>query len=230
VIIPQSRVQWALTEIGNVQENHGMNQADPELIRVVREDILYVISAWPTGTIADDELRRSSCVLRRLLTYSDLHRVWVTVAGKKDFLVPSTAIETRDPKRLSEVDFATASPAESSPGNTIFAVLVYRKIQNGEEPIRLSNERLTPLHTYLAEKTMIIEGIPISRNDLVQFVANKLGGAHFDTDSQKPSEKALRALQQFEVMNRPAAMHEILSYGQQLARSPSIAELISLLK
>lgn len=207
-----------------------MNPANPELIRVVREDVLYVVSEWPNGTIADDELRRSSCVLRRLLTHSDLQRVWVTVAGKKDFVVPSTSIEIRDPKRLPEVDFATASPAESSPGNTVFAVLVYRKIQNGDEPIRLSSERLTPLRTYLSEKTMIVEGIPISRNDLVQFVANKLGGVHFDTVSQKPSEKALRALQQFEIMNRPAAMHEILSYGQQLARSPSIAELLTLLK
>jgi hypothetical protein len=206
-----------------------MNPADPGLIQVVREDLAYVVSSWPKGAIGDDELRRSSCVLRRLFTYADLHRVWVSVAGKKDFVIPGTSIEILDPKRLAEVEFATASPAESSPGSSVFAVLCYRKIQDGNEPIRLSSERLTPLSTYLFEKTLIIDGVAASRNDLVQFVAHKLGGAHFDTVSQKPSEKALRALQQFEILKRPAAMHEMLSYGQQLARSPSTAELLSLL-
>lgn len=206
-----------------------MKPADSALVEVVREDLSYLFSSWPSGTIGNDELRRSSCVLRRLLTYADLHRVWVSVAGKKDFVIPSTAIEVLDGKRLAEVDFATASPAESSPGNSVFAVLCYRKIQDGNEPIRLSPERLTPITTYLFEKTLIIDGVAASRNDLVQFVAHKLGGAHFDTVSQKPSEKALRALQQFEIWKRPAAMHEMLSYGQQLARSPSAAELLSVL-
>ncbi|MDP2139104.1 MAG: hypothetical protein Q8J74_14735 [Candidatus Didemnitutus sp.] len=203
-----------------------MIAADPALIQVVREDLRYLFSKWPKGEISDDELRRSSCVLRRLLTYSDLHKVWVTLVGKKEFLVPSTWIEIRDPRRLPEIDFATASPAESSPGNRLFSVVVYRKIQNGDEPIRLMEEAPTPLYTYLFQKTAIVEGVPASRNDIVQFVANKLGGAHYDIVHQKPSDKALDAIRKFEVMNRKAAMHELLSYGQQLERSESAHELL----
>ena len=207
-----------------------MKSVDPELINVVRDDLVYLTTNWPRGSIADDELRRSSCVLRRLLTYSDLHRVWVSCAGKREFLVPSTAIEVLNGTRLGEVEFATASPAESPPGSSIFSAVVYRKIQNGNPPISFSTEKLTPLYTYLFEKTLIINGVPVSRNDIVQFVANKLGGAHFDTVCQKPSEKALSALREFEVMNRPAAMHEMLSYGQLLSRSSSTAELLSLIR
>ena len=61
----------------------------------------------------------------------------------------------------------------------------------------------------------------------MKIVANKLGGAHFDLVHQKPSDKALDAIRKFEVMNRKAAMHEILSYGQQLARSESARELLA---
>ena len=204
-----------------------MTPAAPELIRIVREDLIYVLSSWPRGTIGDDELRRSSCVLRRLLTYNDLNRVWLSVVGKKDLLLPSAAFEIVHPQRLSEVEFATASPAECAPGNTIFSAACYRGIQDGNEPIRVMQERKVPLYTYIFEKTLIIEGIGVSRNDLVQFVANKLGGAHFDLVRQKPSDKALNALQQFRIMDRPAAMHELLSYGQQMSRSDSVASLLA---
>jgi hypothetical protein len=207
-----------------------MKEADPSLIEVIREDLEYVFSKWPKGEIKDDELRRSSTVLRRLLTYTDLHKVWLTVVGKKDFLIPSTWIEIVEPKRLAEVDFATASPAESSPGKKLFSAVVYRRIQDGNEPIRLKPETETPLYSYLFQKTVIIEGVPASRNDIVQFVANKLGGAHFDLIHQRPSDKALDAIRQFEVMNRKAAMYEMLSYGQQLERSASARDLLAAIR
>ena len=93
-----------------------MSLASPGLIKVVHEDLTYLASHWPQGEVRDDEVRRSSAVLRRLYTYKDLLKVWVTVVGPKDYMVKGDHIEILDPMRLGEVEFATASPAYQGSG------------------------------------------------------------------------------------------------------------------
>jgi hypothetical protein len=55
--------------------SHPMEVASSDLITVVREDLSYLISDWPSGGLGDDEIRRSSTVLRRLFNYRDLVKV-----------------------------------------------------------------------------------------------------------------------------------------------------------
>jgi hypothetical protein len=151
-----------------------MDAASPTLIDVVREDLHYLLSSWPGGDLPDSEIRRSSAVLRRLFTYGDLIKVWVTVVGKQDFIVPSSYIRVRDIGRLREVDFATSSPAQNV-GMSIFAVMVNNRIQKGPDPISIETEEAS-LKRYLGQPACVISGVLITRDELVQFVANKLGG------------------------------------------------------
>ena len=204
-----------------------MDAASPDLVSVVREDLNYLETDWPSGEIRDDEIRRSSTVLRRLFTYRDLIKVWVTVVGKEDFLVPSSFIQVADINRLREVNFATSSPAQNV-GMKIFAAMEFNKIQDGAAPISIKDE-VAPLKRYLNQPACVISGVLITRHELVQFVANKLGGAHFDDARHKPNERAIQAMAQYSIGNRPARIHEMLSCGQVLAASASTKELIAAL-
>jgi hypothetical protein len=149
------------------------------------------------------------------------------VVGKKDFLVPSSFIQVADINRLGEVSFATSSPAQNV-GMKIFTAMAFNKIQDGAAPISIKDE-VAPLKRYLNQPACVISGVLITRDELVQFVANKLGGAHFDDGRHKPNERAIQAMTQYSIGNRPALIHEMLSCGQVLAASESAKELIAAL-
>jgi len=204
-----------------------MDAATPELIAIVREDLSYLATDWPSGDIRDDEIRRSTTVLRRLFTYRDLLKVWFTVVGKKDFIVPSSFVYVNDIKRLGEVTYATSSPAQSV-GMKVFAAIEFNKIQNGTPPISIRDE-VAPLKRYLNQPACVISGVLITRDEIVQFVANKCGGAHFDDNRNKPNERAMQVMTQYFIGNRPALIHEMLSCGQVLVASESTKDLIAAL-
>ncbi len=205
-----------------------MDAASPELVAVVREDLNYLVTDWPTGDIGDDEIRRNSAVLRRLFTYRDLIKVWITVVGKKDFLVPSSFIHVTDVNRLKEVTFATSSPVQDV-GMNLLAAIEFNKIQDGAAPISFKHE-VAPLKRYLNQPACVFSGVLITRDELVRFVTNKLGSAHFDDGRHKPDERPIQAMTQYSIGNRPALIREMLSCGQVLAASESTKELIAALR
>lgn len=204
-----------------------MEAASSEFLAVIREDLNYLATDWPSGEIRDDEIRRGSTVLRRLFTYRDLVKAWITVVGKKDFLVPSSFIHVADFNRLGEIRFATSSPAQNV-GMKIFAAMEFNRIHDGPAPISVEGE-VASLKRYLNQPACVISGVLITRHEIVQFVANKLGGAHFDTARDKPNDRSIQAMTQYEVGNRPALIHEMLSCGQVLAAAESTKELIEAL-
>jgi hypothetical protein len=77
----------------------------------------------------------------------------------------------------------------------------------------------------------------ISTMEVIKYVANTLGGAHFDPEgksskSQKPAFDLLRRLEAGEFRGLPFVVnarnllhHEILSIGQVVIRSPEVARL-----
>ena len=166
-------------------------------------------------------------MLRRLFTHRDLIKVWVTVLGQRQYVVPSSFVRVRDFSRLGEVEFATSSSAQNV-GMKVFSVTVHNKIQDGPGPISIETEE-APLKRYLDQPACVISGVLITRGEIVQFVANKLGGAHFDEGRHKPQEQAINAMNQYMIANRPALIHEMLSCGQVLAASHSTRELLNAL-
>jgi len=131
-----------------------------------------------------------------------------------------------DFRRLNEVEFATSLKAVQGSGMTIFAAIVYNKIQQDHDPIKISDSKQVLLKQFLSQTVVIINGTKVTRNDLVQFVANKMGGAHYDDGRQKPRDIALAAIEQYQLGNRSAFTHYMLSCGQSLASSESTKELL----
>ena len=80
-----------------------------------------------------------------------------------------------------------------------------------------------------------MDDVKISTIEVVQYVANSLGGSHFDPSgkaARKPKAEVLRKLEAGEieapgirVNNRSLLHHEILSISQAIVRSPQIEQL-----
>ena len=75
-----------------------------------------------------------------------------------------------------------------------------------------------PLDRYVGSTTMIVRGTSISRRVLLKYVANKLGGAHFDPKRQSDSEsKAFRLLdyvgETYQLAGKNALYFELLAIG-----------------
>ena len=84
-----------------------------------------------------------------------------------------------------------------------------------------------------------VGSVKVSTIQLVQYVANTLGGAHFDPEGKSPKSckplfDLLRRLEAgefgglpFRVNDRNLLHHEILSVAQALIRSPEVTRLIA---
>lgn len=200
--------------------------ADDGLLRVVLEDLRYIKTSWGGGGIEDNSLRRDSAVLRRFLHHRDLLKAWNTVMGLgKPFLVPAGGILITNQAGLPEIDFASCSEVDQ-PGIKTFAVSVKTGALESEHPISLVPAKPIKLKRFVHGYCCVVGGVPIKRNDVVQFVANKLGGAHYDTDRQKPDAAALSRLEAYAVAGRNAVYYELLGIGQALADSESCGLLL----
>jgi hypothetical protein len=91
--------------------------------------------------------------------------------------------------------------------------------------------RLYRLSEFLASPAVVINGERINRRLVIQFVANKKGGAHFDF-TRKKDETAFQLLDKvasYGLANKDAVYFELLSIGQDLARSTDAKRLRELI-
>jgi hypothetical protein len=99
-------------------------------------------------------------------------------------------------------------------------------------------ERTLNLVDFRKRPRIQVGTVTVSTVELIQYVANTLGGAHFDPEgkspkSRKPSFNLLRRLEAGEfggfisqVNGRNLLHHEVLSITQTVVRSPQVAELM----
>lgn len=73
--------------------------------------------------------------------------------------------------------------------------------EGGEEVVRqlhaqfgVRKVRALPLSEYLQSPAALVGGVAVSRGDLIRYVTNKLGGAHFDSDRSRPGDSRLALL------------------------------------
>jgi hypothetical protein len=93
----------------------------------------------------------------------------------------------------------------------------------------LASPRVLKLSASLSETCLVVASKKASRRDVIQFVANKLGGVHFDT-KRAAGDEAYDALDRARLSIRPAdldaAYHELCSIDQQFAASEDVVGLI----
>jgi hypothetical protein len=216
-----------------------MHPDDIELIRITTEDIAFLKSEWDQD-VSDASLRRSSPIFRRLLVEDHLQRCWRHLGLDKQPIIRAVSLEPF----LSRIDPARIAYAQAGgaihQGITVqvpIEVVGYippheaRQIFGSSED---SAERDLRLKTFLDSTCVVARGNKISRRTLVKYVANKLGGVHFDPSRNiaKDEEKSFSLLDeirdQYTACNRAAIYFEFLSIGQAILKSPDVDILLGI--
>lgn len=217
-----------------------LTATERELIRVVSEDLAFVAKDWDQS-VEDASLRRSSTVLRRLLVEGHFGKAWRALGLEKQprVIAPDLGITIDSVADSGKIMFAQAGGADFR-GGAVQSVLVYGDAMSPEEIQRrfaASPER--PRRTFwlsgfLNSPAFVVQGTIISRQQVIQYVSNKLGGAHFDPDRnmQDKVERLFAALDQaglqYSILGKPAVYFELLSIGQVVAQSDDARTLIEL--
>ena len=72
---------------------------------------------------------------------------------------------------------------------------------------------------------VVVEGTPISRENLAKYVANKLGDAHYDSKRDRRWQRQLDKAKEYEIAGMNSVYHELLTIAQTLASSPDTIRL-----
>ena len=207
-----------------------------EVLATVIDDLLYIRDGWGEQ-ISDGELRRGSAVLRRLLIHGELQRAWKAAGNKSQPTVPAVLLPELP---FSVVEFASAGGAQFN-GMQVSAVFSAKpgtrlpdKLKEQLSALSKAGElvRNLRLSEFLSASCLVVDGVPVSRRQLVTFVANKLGGAHYDPSRDDKDGPFFRLLDKartvWTVSDKPAVYLEVLAVGQALSRSADLARLCGL--
>jgi hypothetical protein len=210
------------------------NNSDIELLDVVVSDIDFLRNEF-TSTVDDHSLRRNSPILRRLLVSGDFHRAWKILGLPGQAIIKAPSI---DPLiklfTLDQIEYATAGGA-NSPMGVITGVIILKRALSPNEVAKLNNPphmKEYEILKFVESACAIVRGEKVKRRVLINYVCNKLGGAHFDPKRKnKKNEKIYSLLDdvawRLELVDKPAIYYELLSMGQSLLMSEDLARFSS---
>lgn len=214
---------------------------DTELEKQIRSDLSYLRASWTKKEFLDDDvLRRDSVILRRFLVDGGAG----LLPGYRRRLGRKGPIEVRaiDLKPALEgldrqqIDFASAGGAEHN-GTVVHSAFVCRAVLTPEQ-IKARYERgetyrNMSITRYLDSSCLVVRGVSVSRRNIVQYIANRRGGVHFDPTRDRlapQGEDQFKALDQamveWSLADKNTVYFELLSIGQGLVASPQVAEFL----
>lgn len=214
---------------------------DRELLCVVSEDLDFLFKEW-NQDIDDASLRRSSPVLRSLLIDGLLGRAAREVGREIRILAPAICkVLTED--ELKSMQFYQAGGAKHK-GVELQAVTFTARIPS-EQEMKASFDRTRgaigksypeKLGIFLKQTSIAIDGVLINREEVIKYVANKLGGAHYDSSRVQPAglnqvslEGKYALLDKVRagvfMADKNAVYYELLSIGQRLVNSRDVSHL-----
>lgn len=214
---------------------------EKELLRVVLEDLDYLTKEW-NQDIDDASLRRASPALRSLLVEGTLLAVARQIGKEVRVLSPAIyQVLTDDQLRLRKywqsggakykgviVQAMGVRNSALSPDEVKAEYEQTKDVMGKNYPVKLA--------FFLRQPSFVIEGIFINREEVIKYVANKLGGAHYD-NSRKPKTSAPgvsleekyalldSARNSTMLADKNAIYYELLSIGQRLVNSKDVQEL-----
>lgn len=203
-----------------------MDSVDREFLGVMLEDLGYLQSEWSAGDLSDDMVRRNSGLLRRLLVDNDLHKAWTAVMGRVPLVIPANTLEPPDAEAVRWLEYATASGVAQPGMITYQAIAIRGPIDEGPFPVVIKSAIPLRINQFREGYCVVIDGTFVRRREVVQYMANKAGGVHFDTDRSKPSDQAVQAMKRFEIAGRGGVYFELLGIGQAIAQAPDVDRLV----
>ncbi|MBU0577379.1 hypothetical protein KJ742_01220 [Patescibacteria group bacterium] len=209
---------------------------DNKLLKTVWEELVYLTNDWNAQNKSDANLRRLSASLRTLLIDSDLKLFQVAkkigiplrilVDSELDLLIPGTVLRQTSGGKHNGLKIASFSKLN-------------RALSNGEAK-RLSTPRARKkkpikLSIFLKLPSITINGIDINKEDVIKYVANKLGGCHFDPKRKESHKNGKLTLEgkyaildehrKLKLADKDAVYFDLLSTGQKLIQSRDIQKL-----
>ena len=209
-----------------------------EQIKSVCEEVQHLVDHWAPGQIAERDLRAGSAVLRRLLVYHELQKVWRALMGDKPFFVPANRIVVAAPQLLKFHDLLTCSEVLHN-GNTIFQASAFSgksvmtplgdgRFRDDSRYAAKIEPAMLKLSQFCNSVCLVVEGHIVRRDWIIKYVAHSLGGTHFGDDEKKDANfrAAMHALKQFDVGDMPVSIRELLGISQALCRASCTSELL----
>ncbi len=210
--------------------------SDRYFIQTILEDLQHLKHAW-SDVVDDAILRRDSAILRRLLIEGDLNKVWKILGfSEKIYVVAPRAEFFLEMKDSYKIDFILSG------GGIYQGVIAVLAMHNkGKEAVNLPShinpiEYKFTLSQFINSTSIFVENISISRGELIQYVANKLGGVHIDFSRKGRLAQKLetldRNIERFQFKGIPplrgknTVYFELLSIGQLLSNSADIKRLL----
>lgn len=212
-----------------------------DLARLVAEDLEFLFTEW-NQDIDDASLRRSSPVLRSLLIEGLLGKAAHEAGKDLRIMTPAICRITTDVE-LRECKFYQAGGALYK-GMMIQATSMVARAKSAAE-IKASYERTKDvigknyplkLRAYLRQTSIVVNGVLINREEIIKYVANKLGGAHYDSSRANHAPGKESSLEQkyalldevrsgIAVADKNAIYYELLSIGQRVVNSRDVGQL-----
>lgn len=196
--------------------------------QVVLDDLRYLKTTWNQEEINDDFLRRDSTILRRLLVNGDLQRYRraIGLRGEIRVMAPDLNYQLSGANR-KDIIIASAGGTRhrgaSSVGLLTMRVPLPPPVPGAHE------DREWRMSSYLDAPCIVANGVSIRRRDVINYVANKLGGAHYD-EARKKKDSAYAVLDaikgQIELIEKEIIFFELLAIGQAIAASPDVAKML----
>jgi len=219
---------------------------DHKLISVVSEDLDYLTDDW-TQDIDDPSLRRSSPVLRSLLIEGQLMKVVNMLNEEISVMAPLISKHEQVLDDPSIVFYQ--SGGANHKGMEIQSMMQANRAMTPEE-IKENYENQKELigknyplklTKFMKQVSFMINGTKINREEVVKYVANKRGGAHYDgsRNTEKPGskgelEKKFTLLDGVHddiiVADKNAVYYELLSIGQRLVASHDVQRVRNIIR
>lgn len=217
-------------------------ELDHDLIKIVLEDINYLTDEW-SQDIDDPSLRRSSAVLRSLLIDGQLIKVANMLNEEISIMAPLISKyedELNDPSIIfyqsGGAKYRKMEVQSLKQTNRVMTTDEIRKNFEKQKDIIGQNYSLK-LTKFMKQVSFVINGTKINREEVIKYIVNKRGGAHFDS-SRKTEKSGSRGELERKftlldvvhsgtiVADKNAVYYELLSIGQRLIGSQDIQQII----
>lgn len=210
-----------------------MERTIREFLDIVHEEIKDIVAVSVQDNPSYHTIRKVSVKLRFLLVEGNLQKAWKIVGFQKEPQILVHPLLAGKEDHLKDGVISIGGGARIS-GIQIMGIHIHNRALSDEE-IKANYER---------EKTIInalpvpiglrafLDGTPLkignykpmTRRQIIKYVANKLGGVHFDEKDRDQNVESLR--QQIRVLEQEPIYFEVLTYAQQIAESPDLKRLL----
>ncbi len=200
-----------------------------ELLRITAADLQYIADRWNVNP-TDDDLRRDAAMLRRLLVEGDLLRAVQLL--ETSFYILAT-IDITGLIEIAKTEFYLAGGGRIVGVGTVQALLVTAGKDIKHDFIKGSRNQKYDIGQFMATPCLVYEGDAFNRVELIKYIANKSGGAHYEIEEKKLARmRALDNAHQYmrTLGERSPVYYELMSAGQALTKTKYSQQLLRKIK